>query len=82
MRMPKARRYGERLLDRDEALAKLSEVHAAVLHWQSQGLDHPSMASRLGLDEEAIGPLIKLAEAKLQNVLEQGEQEEDSSARR
>jgi len=52
-------------MDEESALARLPETYAAALRLRRQGLDESAIAEQLGLEPEAIGPLLRLAEAKL-----------------
>jgi hypothetical protein len=51
-------------VERDEMLRRLPEAYEIVLRLHADGRDD-SIAGRLGIEPEAVGPLIRLAEAKL-----------------
>jgi hypothetical protein len=59
-------------VNRTEALRRLSKPHATALRLHERGHDD-HIASRLGIEPEAVGPLLRVAEAKLTALLEQGE---------
>jgi DNA-directed RNA polymerase specialized sigma24 family protein len=50
---------------RSTALGLLSETHARALELVEQGLDTEEVANRLQLDPSAVGPLLRVASAKL-----------------
>jgi DNA-directed RNA polymerase specialized sigma24 family protein len=52
------------MLSDELALDQLPEAHAAVLRLRDLGLSERTIAERLGLEPEAVGPLLRLAEAK------------------
>jgi DNA-directed RNA polymerase specialized sigma24 family protein len=52
-------------MDEESTLARLPEGYAAALRLRRQGLDDAAIAERLGLEREAVGPLLQVAEAKL-----------------
>jgi DNA-directed RNA polymerase specialized sigma24 family protein len=52
----------------DEAIAQLPVVYQRVLRWLDQGWSGEQIAARLGIDPEAVDPLIRLAQAKLARV--------------
>lgn len=57
--------------DQEEgALARLPENYAAALRMRERGLSEQAIAAELKLEREAIGPLLRLAEAKLTALLE------------
>jgi ketosteroid isomerase-like protein len=51
------------------AMARLPEVYAAALRLRSRDIDEDAIAAELGLEREAVGPLLRLAETKLQALL-------------
>jgi DNA-directed RNA polymerase specialized sigma24 family protein len=57
----------------DEALAMLPTPYAQALRLRRQGLDPAGIARELAVDDAAIGPLLRLAEAKLARLLEAGQ---------
>jgi len=52
-------------MDEESALACLPEAYAAALRLRRQGLDDRAIAEQLDLEPQAVGPLLRLAEAKL-----------------
>lgn len=52
------------------ALARLPETYATALRLRAQGLSEPAIAAELKLEPKAIGPLLRLADAKLTALLE------------
>lgn len=52
-------------MDEDSALDSLPEAYATALRLRRQGLEEGAIAERLGLEPQAVGPLLRLAEAKL-----------------
>jgi hypothetical protein len=57
------------------ALGRLPETYAAALRLRARGLDEAAIAAELGLEPEAIRPLLQLAQAKLAALSNQaGEQ--------
>ena len=46
-------------------LARLPDAYAAALRLRRQGLDDRAIAEQLELEPQAVGPLLRLAEAKL-----------------
>jgi DNA-directed RNA polymerase specialized sigma24 family protein len=49
----------------DEALQTLPPAYADALRLHARGLDHAAIAAELAVPREAVGPLIKVATAKL-----------------
>jgi hypothetical protein len=47
------------------ALRLLPEVHARALALEAQGLDTRQLAARLGVEVSSVGPLLRVARAKL-----------------
>jgi DNA-directed RNA polymerase specialized sigma24 family protein len=56
-------------MDLASALDELPEVHAAVLRLHHAGTDAAGIAAELGIDIDAVGPLLRVAEAKLTRLL-------------
>ena len=54
---------------RDEALALLPPAYAQAIRLQDQGYDEQQIAARLAIDAAAVGPLLRLANAKLARLL-------------
>jgi orotate phosphoribosyltransferase-like protein len=48
-----------------DGLDWLPETYAAAIRLRKQGLDDDRIAAELGLEPEAVGPLLLLAEAKI-----------------
>jgi hypothetical protein len=57
-------------MDRAEAVRLLPEKYARALVLRDQGCDDVRIAAALDIVPEAIGPLLRLAEAKLQRLLD------------
>lgn len=57
-------------MDRAEAVRLLPETYARALILRDQGCGHIEIAAALGIVPEAIGPLLRLAEAKVQQLLD------------
>ncbi|HEY4852347.1 MAG TPA: sigma factor-like helix-turn-helix DNA-binding protein [Streptosporangiaceae bacterium] len=56
-------------MDRATAIDRLPEAYATALLLCDQGHDNDAIAARLNLPPEAVGPLLRLAAAKLQTIL-------------
>jgi DNA-directed RNA polymerase specialized sigma24 family protein len=56
-------------MDRGTAIDSLPEAYANALRLCDQGHDNEAIAARLNLPKEAVGPLLRLAAAKLQAIL-------------
>jgi hypothetical protein len=54
---------------RAAALAALPTVHAFALRLSDEGEPRERIARLLGMEPEAVGPLLEVAAAKLQEVL-------------
>jgi len=52
------------------ALDELPEVHAAAIRLHRAGIDTAGIAAELGIEVEAVAPLLRVAEAKLAVLLE------------
>lgn len=52
-------------MDLASALTELPEVHAVVLRLHHAGTSAAGIAAELGIDIDAVGPLLRVAEAKL-----------------
>jgi hypothetical protein len=52
-------------MDEESVLARLPEAYAAALRLRRQGLGEEAIAAQLELEPQAVGPLLRLAEAKL-----------------
>jgi DNA-directed RNA polymerase specialized sigma24 family protein len=53
----------------DEALALLPAAYARALRLQDQGYDEQQIAAELAIDAAAVGPVLRLANAKLARLL-------------
>jgi DNA-directed RNA polymerase specialized sigma24 family protein len=56
-------------MDLDAALDELPEVHARAIRLHRAGVDAAGIASELGIEVEAVAPLLRVAEAKLASLL-------------
>jgi DNA-directed RNA polymerase specialized sigma24 family protein len=57
-------------MDRADAVKLLPEAYERALTLRDQGCDHDVIAAAVGMVPEAIGPLLRLADAKLQQLLD------------
>ena len=55
-------------MNRDEALAQLPRAHALALRLQELGAEPALIADCLGIEPEAVAPLLQVAAAKLTRV--------------
>jgi DNA-directed RNA polymerase specialized sigma24 family protein len=60
---------------RVEALQRLPEPYALGLRLRDAGTPEETIADRLGVEPEAVGPLLALAEGKLATILGTSEAE-------
>ncbi|HEY1369798.1 MAG TPA: sigma factor-like helix-turn-helix DNA-binding protein [Gaiellaceae bacterium] len=58
-------------MDEALALARLPEVYAAALRLRDAGADEQEIARELGMEPEAVEPLLRVAVAKLDALMEQ-----------
>jgi DNA-directed RNA polymerase specialized sigma24 family protein len=56
-------------MDLVSALDELPEAHAAAIRMQRAGADPAAIATELGIEVEAVTPLLQVAEAKLASLL-------------
>ncbi len=56
-------------MDLDAALDELPEVHARAIRLQRAGVGAAEIASELGIELEAVAPLLRVAQAKLASLL-------------
>jgi len=56
-------------MDLAAAMNELPEVHAKALRLHRAGTDASGIAEALDIDVEAVGPLLRVAEAKLASLL-------------
>jgi DNA-directed RNA polymerase specialized sigma24 family protein len=61
-------------MDRSTAIDQLPEAYAAALRLQDEGHDAKVIAARLDLAPAAVGPLLRVAAAKLRSILAAGEE--------
>lgn len=57
--------------DRTAALNRLPGPYALALRLREEGLSVPRVAEVLGIEPEAVGPLLALADAKLATLLKE-----------
>jgi hypothetical protein len=67
-------------MDRANAMRFLPEAYARALILRDRGCDHARIAAALGIVPEAIGPLLRLAEAKLQQLIDNPPEAHDQLA--
>jgi DNA-directed RNA polymerase specialized sigma24 family protein len=60
-------------MDVEEAFDRLPETHATALRLRARGFDHDAIAAALALEPKAVGPLLRIAEAKLGTLTARGE---------
>jgi hypothetical protein len=60
-------------MSRDEALRLIPTVYAVALRLRDAGLRGRELAHTLGLEDEAVGPLLRVAEEKLSEILRSAE---------
>lgn len=56
-------------MDRSTAIDRLPEAYANALRLHDQGHNDQAIATCLGVPQEAVGPLLRLAAAKLHSIL-------------
>lgn len=56
-------------MDRAAAIGELPEAYAKAIRLADDGLEHEEIAERLGIAVESVGPLLRVAGAKLAHVL-------------
>lgn len=57
-------------MDRTAALDLLPEAYATALRLRDEGQDDGAIARALGVEAEAVGPMLRLADAKLRGLLQ------------
>lgn len=67
-------------MDRAAAVRLLPQAYARALTLRAQGYEDARIAAALGIVPEAIGPLLRLAEAKLQQLLDNPPEVDDQLA--
>jgi hypothetical protein len=68
------------VVERDEAITRLPVVYQRVLAWLDQGWSGEQIAASLGIEREAVLPLIGLAEAKLARLRDTSTRDEGSGS--
>jgi hypothetical protein len=53
-------------MDVEAAFGRLPETHATALRLRARGFDHDAIAAALSLEPRAVGPLLRIAESKLE----------------
>jgi hypothetical protein len=56
-------------MDLATAMSELPEAHAAVLRMHQAGTSEAEMVKALGIEPEALAPLLRVAQAKLASLL-------------
>jgi hypothetical protein len=56
-------------MDRDAAIRELPTAYAVALRLRDGGHDVEAIAARLDIACEAVAPLLRMADAKLDNIL-------------
>ena len=59
-------------MDRSEALQALPDTYATALRLRDEGAEAAGVARALGVEPEAVGPLLTLADAKLADLMDAG----------
>jgi hypothetical protein len=59
-------------MDMEAAFSRLPETHAAALRLRARGFDNEAIGAALLLEREAVGPLLRIAEAKLEALTAAG----------
>lgn len=57
-------------MDRAEALQALPDAYAIALRLRDEGVEPDAVARVLDVEPEAVGPLLRLAEAKVAGLME------------
>jgi DNA-directed RNA polymerase specialized sigma24 family protein len=52
-------------VNENESLARLPEAYRRAVQLRQQGADQLAIAAELGIQPEAVGPLLRIADAKL-----------------
>lgn len=71
-------------MNRAAAIAELPDAYATALRLADEGVDDEAIAEQMGVEVEAVGPLLRLANAKLDHALastEQGDAERRTNRR-
>jgi DNA-directed RNA polymerase specialized sigma24 family protein len=56
-------------VERSEAVAQLPDTYQRVIGWLDEGHSHDEIATAMGIDPNAVGPLVSLATAKLARLV-------------
>jgi DNA-directed RNA polymerase specialized sigma24 family protein len=56
-------------MDRTAAIAELPEAYATAVRLVDDGVNDEAIARQLGIEVEAVGPLLRVANAKLAHAL-------------
>ena len=56
-------------MDRDAAIAQLPEAYATAVRLVDAGVNEEQIAEQIGIELEAVGPLLRVARAKLARAL-------------
>jgi hypothetical protein len=67
------------VVERDEAVSQLPVVYQRVLAWLAEGWSGDQIADGLGIDRQAVDPLIRLSEAKLARLTDDSTDEETTT---
>lgn len=69
LRYPAGRRHRLGTVDRSQAMSLLPEAYRRALLMRDRGLPHEAIAEALEIEPEGVSALIRLAEAKLANLI-------------
>jgi DNA-directed RNA polymerase specialized sigma24 family protein len=69
-------------MDLAAALDELPEVHAAAIRMHRAGMDAAAIGAALHIDEKAVAPLLRVAEAKLAVLLQAPDPSEEGGSPR
>ncbi|MDF3311613.1 MULTISPECIES: sigma factor-like helix-turn-helix DNA-binding protein [Rhodococcus] len=50
---------------RESAIERLPDAYAVALRMRDAGLSYAAIAERVGVEPEAVGPMLRVAKAKL-----------------
>ena len=56
---------------RAQAMSRLPAVHAVALRLREEGLTSQQIAEQLGIDPVAVSPLLAVAQAKLEAIMDE-----------
>jgi hypothetical protein len=57
-------------MEQERVLGGLPEIYATALRLRAAGVDEAGVATRLDMQPEAVGPLLRIAAAKLDALLD------------